>query len=355
MEAQASEIAGLPCPILIGDVGGTNARFAILPDSMSEPTGFPAASNAGFSSLEETIRRTVLDKSSVRPKSAILAVAGMVSGDEIELTNRGWLIDPRNMLERLRLDQIVVLNDFEAQALAVSALRPGDMEQIGGGGATPGASCVVMGPGTGLGVAGLIRAGRVWIPVAGEGGHIDIGPRTPREVEVFSRLRETGRRISAETVLSGRGLTNLYSAIGSADGSKGGPVEPARISEAALRGDDPAAVETLSLFAVLLGRLCGDMALIFKAGGGVYLTGGIARKILPALRTGAFRAAFEDKEPHRAYLAGIPLKAVTHPLAALVGIAAFARNPGAFGIRTEGRHWRATMAAAKTVHVAARP
>ncbi|MEX0344620.1 MAG: glucokinase [Rhizobiaceae bacterium] len=343
MEASASELGRLPYPILIADIGGTNARFAILKDSMSDPAEFPTAGTAGFSSLEEAIQNVVLDKTSVHPRSAILAVAGPVSSDEIELTNHGWHFLAPDLLNRLRLEELVVINDFEAQALAVTALQPEDMEQIGGGDGENGAARAVLGPGTGLGVAGLVRVKGVWVPVAGEGGHVDIGPRTDREAAILAQLAPAGTRISAEEVLSGRGLANLYAAVAKADGALAARITPAEVSAGALSGSDSVAKEALSVFVTLLGRLAGDMALIFMASGGVFLTGGIAAKILPALRTGALREAFENKDPHSQFLAQIPIKVVTHPTAALVGLAAFAREPGNFGIQTGRRRWRAGM------------
>ncbi len=341
MEANASEIGRLPYPILIADIGGTNARFAILKDSLSAPAEFPVTDTAGFSSLTEAIQSVVLDKTSLHPKSAILGVAAMVSSDEIELTNRGWRFRAPELLKRLRLEELVVINDFEAQALAVTALQPEDMEQIGGGDGEQGAARAVLGPGTGLGVAGLVQVKGVWVPVAGEGGHVDIGPRTCREAAIFSQLAPPGTRISGEEVLSGRGLTNLYAAVAKAESVHVEPITPAEVSAAALSGSDSVAEEALSVFVTLLGRLAGDMALIFMASGGVFLTGGIAAKILPALRTGALRKAFEEKDPHSQFLAQIPIKIVTHPTAALVGLAAFARDPDNFGIQTGRRRWRA--------------
>ena len=339
MDSTTSAIAGLTYPILIGDIGGTNARFAILKDSHSDPVFFPVISTEVCESLDEAIQLAVLDQTSVHPSSALLAVAGMVAGDQIELTNRGWTIQPQQMLETLRLESIIVINDFEAQALAVLSLPPDDMEQIGGGDADENAPCAVLGPGTGLGVAGLVQMNGAWIPIAGEGGHVDIGPRTDRENAIFKYLESADGRISAEQVLSGRGILNLYRAICQADGSSPSMSSPAEISTAALANENAEATEALELFAVLLGRVAGDMALIFKSSGGVYLTGGIARKILPALQSGAFREAFEDKAPHREFLAGVQVKVVMHPLAALVGIANFARSPEQFCVDVSSRHW----------------
>ncbi len=332
-------IAGLDYPVLIGDIGGTNARFALLEDELSDPVEFPIAQTADYHCLEEAIQKTVLDRTPIHPKSAILAVAGMVFGEEIPLTNAGWFVRPGEMLKALRLGCIIVLNDFEAQALAVLALDFDDMEQIGGHDPQPGLPCAVLGPGTGLGVAGLVHHNGAWLPLAGEGGHIDIGPRNERETAIFRQIAGAGERVSGEQVLSGPGLMNVYLAICAVDGRKPELKTPRDVSAAGLAKGDPAACEALSLFVTILGRVAGDIALVFMSSGGVYLTGGIARKILPALKQPGFRQAFEDKAPHGNYLATLPVKVVTHPLAALVGIAAYARSPSMFGLDISKRCW----------------
>jgi len=326
-------------PVLTGDIGGTNARFAILIDANAEPKEFPGIRTADFASLEEAIQTAVFDRTSVRPRSALLAVAGPVDGDEIALTNHGWVVRPKALIEAFGLDEVVVLNDFEAQALGVVALGPEHMEKIGGGEAEEEAGRVVLGPGTGLGVAGLVHARGMWIPVPGEGGHVDMGPRSPRDFAVFPHVETIEGRISGEQMLCGRGLVNLYRAVAVADDVAPRLSTPAEITAAALSGEDGQAVEALDMFVTCLGRLAGDLALIFMARGGVYLTGGIVQKIVPALKNGRFRAAFDDKAPHSALLRAMPVHVVTHPLAALAGLAAYARTPARFGVELAGRRW----------------
>jgi glucokinase len=339
MTSASDDDTALRFPILIGDIGGTNARFSIVVDANSEISEPRIVQTADFETIDEAIQAAILDRSSVRPNSAVLAVAGPVDGDEIELTNCPWVVKPRRMLAGLGLSDIVVLNDFEAQALAVVALGEEHMEKIGGGAPEPGAGRVVLGPGTGLGVAGLIHALRHWIPVPGEGGHMDIGPRTPRDFEVFPHIETIEGRISGEQVLCGRGLVNVYRAVARADGRQAPLTLPSEITAAALAKADPVAEEALSLFVTCLGRTAGDLALVFMSRGGVFLTGGIVQKIVPALKAGNFRAAFEDKAPHRALLEAMPVYVITHPLAALLGLAAYARAPSLFGVETRGRRW----------------
>lgn len=330
----------LTFPVLIGDIGGTNARFAILADPAAEPLHLATVQTADFSTIDDAIRKAVLDGPAFRPRSAMLAVAGPVDGDEIELTNCDWVVRPRQMIANLGLDEVVVLNDFEAQALAVVALGPEHLQRIGGGEPEPGAGRVVLGPGTGLGVAGLVHARGIWVPVPGEGGHVDIGPRSARDFEVFPHIERIEGRISAEQMLCGRGLVNIYRAVAIADHVAPTLTTPAAITGAALSRSDPVAIEALDIFVTCLGRLAGDLALVFMSKGGVFLTGGIAQKIVPALKSGRFRTAFEDKAPHSALVRAMPVYVITHPLAPVIGLAAFAGQPARFGVETKGRRWR---------------
>jgi len=330
-----------PFPILIGDIGGTNARFAVLVDSYAEPKSFPIIATADYETIDEAIQKGVLDRTSVQPKTAILAVAGPIDGDEVDLTNCHWVVRPKAMIGGLGFEDVILVNDFEAQALAVAFIEDEHRVKVGGGEIDEHSSRVVLGPGTGLGVAGLVNCRHVWIPVPGEGGHIDMGPRTPRDFEIFPHLETIEGRISAEQLLCGRGLVNIYSAICAADNVEKRESQPAEVTANGLNGSDPAATETLSLFASYLGRVAGDLALVFMARGGVHLAGGISEKILPALLRPEFRANFEDKAPHSALMRTIPTFVVTHPLAALSGLAAYARTPVRFGVATDGRHWKA--------------
>lgn len=331
--------APLPFPILIGDIGGTNARFSIVVDAHSEPAHFPIVQTANFKTIDDAIEEA-LAKSAVRPRSAILAMAGPVRGDEIPLTNCDWVIRPKTMIANLGMEDVLIINDFEAQALAIAGISEEHRATIGEISEGMVASRAVLGPGTGLGVAGLVHAQHAWIPVPGEGGHIDLGPRSERDLQIWPHLETIEGRISAEQILCGRGLQNLYHAICKTDGIEPSLKEPADITAHALAETNVQAEETLTLFVTYLGRVAGDIALVFMARGGVYITGGISQKILPALQKPEFRAAFEDKAPHTALLKSIPTHVVTHPLAALSGLTAYARAPASFGLATDGRRWR---------------
>ena len=330
----------LPFPILIGDVGGTNARFSILVDDTSKATDFVHVQTADYETIDEAIVDKVFGADLPKPRSAILAVAGPIDGDEIDLTNCEWIVRPKKMIGELGFDAVLVLNDFEAQALAVASLTESDRVAIGPQVPAIDATRVVLGPGTGLGVAGLLHARDTWFPVPGEGGHVDIGPRSERDFEIFPHLARIEGRVSAEEIISGRGLLNIYRAVCAADGVEPSLQSPPEVTEEGLSGKNKQAAETIDLFVAYLGRLAGDLALIFMARGGVFLGGGISPRILEGLKKPIFRAEFEDKAPHAELMKTIPTFVVTHPQAALAGLASYARMPASYGLATEGRCWR---------------
>lgn len=328
-------------PVLIGDIGGTNARFQILVDAHAEPKVFPNLHTADFNSIEDAIQTGVLDKTSLHPRSAILAAAGPIVSNGLEMTNCNWFIEPDRLMQTLQIDDIVLLNDFEALALAASSFEAKDIVVIGEGHPDIHASRVIVGPGTGLGVAGLVHACNTWIPVPGEGGHVDMGPRSERDFEIWPFLEKTGGRISAEQLVCGRGLLNICQAIAQKDGKICDFSEPEEITAAAIDDASPMAREALELFCCYLGRIAGDLAITFMAKGGVYIAGGIGKHIVNFLSNSGFRREFENKSPHSELMRSIPTFLVTHRSAALAGLAAFARDPSRFGLDTENRRWQA--------------
>ncbi len=328
----------LSFPVLVGDIGGTNARFGLIETPDAEMTIFPTARTADFDGPAEAIRATVFAASPLRPKCLMFALAGPVTDERIKLTNCPWVFEPRVLIEQLGLDEVILVNDFEAQALALPSLRPQDLQQIGGGGMLPDAPKVVIGPGTGLGVGILAFAAGMWIPIPGEGGHVTLALETPRDGEIWPHLTRIDGRVTAESVLSGPGLLNLYRAVAIASGAPILHDNPQAVTEAGREGDR-AATETLDIFARHLGAVAGDFALTALARGGVFLAGGVSQKVEFALTWGSFRAAFEDKPPHRRLLASIPTYLITHPGPALVGLSAYARQPNDYGVDLKGRRW----------------
>jgi glucokinase len=330
----------LPFPILIGDIGGTNARFALVNGAEGEIERLPTAHTAAFPNIADAIEQIVVKTAGDRPRSAVLALAGPIAGDRVPLTNSDWVVEPKKLIQRFGLSEVVLLNDFEAQALALPDLGAGDLDPIGDGVSRPDAVRVVLGPGTGLGVCALVHARGTWVPVPGEGPHIDLGPVTERDMAIWPNIERVLGRVTAEAVLSGPGMFRLYRAICKTDGVAPRHATPEEVTAAAFARNDHQAEETLSLFATHLGRVAGDLALIFMAYGGVFLSGGISAKITPVLKGGAFRDAFTAKAPHEALVRRMATAIVIKPDAALAGIAAFAKAPRRFGVELGGRRWR---------------
>lgn len=327
-------------PVLIGDIGGTNSRFALIETIDSPVQRMPDAKTGDHASIEDAIEAAVYARTTVRPRSAIVALAGPIDGERVDLTNAAWVVEPRKVIARAGLEEMILLNDFEAVSLALPDLTADDIEPIGEGTWQDGTR-VAVGPGTGLGVAGVVRGRTAWIAVPGEGGHIDMGPVSPRDFAIWPHLERVEGRITSEALVSGAGLVRLYRAICTNDGVRLSLDLPQDVTEAGLSGDDTQAAETVALFATYLGRMAGDLALIFMARGGVFLAGGISAKIAPLLHSGTFRAAFVDKEPHRDLLETVPTAIITKTDPALAGIAAYARAPDRFVVDLAGRRWRA--------------
>ena len=223
-------------PVLVGDIGGTNARFALISDAHAAPKLFDTVGTGDFASIQSAIEDIVLSSASVMPRSAVLAVAGPVRGDAVGLTNAEWTVRPHDLMAHTGIEDVVLLNDFEALALALNSLAAEDVAAIGGGAEEEFGPKVVLGPGTGLGVCGLLHAANLWIPVPGEGGHVAFGPELADEFALWPHLEQGTGRISAETILAGGGLVRLYHAICIADGTEPVHNSPQTLTEAALAG-----------------------------------------------------------------------------------------------------------------------
>ena len=301
---------------LLADIGGTTSRLAFA-RAGGRPERIVTIANNTVSGPEEMIAQS-LDDAVNRPGAAVLAVAGPVDGDEIALTNRSWSFRLSDLSQRFGL-RFCAINDFEAIAWGLPLLGEHDTRPIGGSSSPAPGAKVVLGPGTGLGVAALVPAGDSWHVVASEGGHSSFGSAARDEEPVFSRLAEESPLIAAEFLLSGPGLARLHRAVN--------PGVMKLTSEMILtqaRAGHREARSTIALFVRLLGRFAGDMALIFKATGGVYVAGGVAMGLGALLDEKLFRTAFEAHPPHQGLLAAIPTSLITCEEPGLLGCAAFA-------------------------------
>lgn len=306
---------------LVGDVGGTNARFAVVDAQghIRNPRIFPAKDYATITDVIGEYLETTCGRK--RPPRAVIAVAGPVVDGEIEFTNLDWQISEGDLIADFGFEAVKLLNDFAAQALACPTLDPEELKPLGpklkGGSDCP---MVVLGAGTGFGVAGLARADRGDVSVATEGGHAAFAPTDEVEVEVWRRLHGRYGRVSIERLLSGPGLFDLYRALGDIEGTPAPLADQREVTEAGNAGD-PLADRTLDRFCGILGSVAGDLALTFGARGGVFISGGIAPRLGDRLDRGGFRARFEDKGRLADYVRQIPTSLVLHPYPAIVGSA----------------------------------
>lgn len=309
--------------LLVGDVGGTNARFAIAHMVNGRPTlehheSFPAERYPTF--LEGV--KAFIDGCEVKPTGGVIAVAGPVTDGEIDLTNSPWRVSEAE-LQTLGLNPVRLINDFEALAWGAPVVPDPELASLGGPDAgDDDAAIAVLGPGTGFGVSALARDGRGGeIAMPSEGGHACFAPGDAVEDEILRILRRRYERVSIERLICGPGLLNMHRALAEIDGRETHIDDPALITAEALEDPRSHCGATLARFCAILGAAAGDIALTTGARGGVYIAGGIAPRILPFLKASPFRERFERKGRFKDYMAAIPTKVILHKHAALLGAA----------------------------------
>ncbi len=315
-------------PALIGDIGGTNARFALVTPGAFDPHDIQTLPCADYATLEDAVGdylARVGATGDLAPREACLAFACPVHDDDVRMTNNAWRFSKARVREALGLDLFKVINDFTAQALGVPHVDPAELVAIGEGQAEPHRACLVIGPGTGLGVAGLFPGQHDWIPLPTEGGHVTFAPTDEREQNLLRYFRSRYDRVSVERLLCGQGLLDLYRAHASLKGANPRYNSPAEVTGAARAGDG-IAEDSVLRFLKILGDVCGDTALTIGARGGVYLCGGILPRLLDWLPRSRFRDAFADKGRMSAYNASIPIWVVTAPWTGLLGAAEALHN-----------------------------
>ena len=297
---------------LLGDIGGTNARFAWQDHPHAPVSDIATYPCAEHDSLLQAIRRYLADSGHAVPPLCAIGIANPVTGDHVQMTNHHWSFSISGLQRELGLQRLVVVNDFTALALSLPSLSAADLRPIGGGTAVVGAAMAVLGPGTGLGVSGLLPVGPGrFAPINGEGGHVTLAAGDDRDAAVLQRLRHRFGHASAERAVSGPGLVNLYDAVCELAGRAPQRLDPAELITRARSATDPDCATALELFCGFLGSVAGNLALTLGARGGVYLGGGIAPRVVAELESSAFRQRFEGKGRFRDYLAQIP----THVIA----------------------------------------
>jgi glucokinase len=261
--------------------------------------------------LQELLARELADAGRSRPVTAVLAVAAPIEGDQVALTNRAWRFSITKLKRALKLKRLIVVNDFAAVAYALPALKAKDVVRIGGGNGKKDGNLVVCGPGTGFGVAALMRTARESLVLPSEAGHMLLGPAAAGEAEIFARLSGP-KPLVVENLLSGPGLARLHRALA------GQALSSDQVITSAKAGDGTA-LATIEVFLRLLGRVAGDIALAFDARGGVYIAGGVGRALASLFATSPFRNAFEDHPTYRERLAATPAYVIAHPSPELLG------------------------------------
>ncbi|WP_407664041.1 glucokinase [Microvirga alba] len=324
----------------MGDIGGTNARFAILPAPGEPVQLLPRTLTAQTPDPVDAIRIAMTDYAGAAPRSAMIAVATRVDRPVIRLTNAHWTIDAEAIGRALGLERVTLVNDYTPVAASVTVLDVGrgDLARLGDAAPALTGTRVVLGPGTGFGVAALVPVEDRLAILATEAGHMEFGPVTDDEAALWPHLERVGGRVTAEVVLSGPGLFRLSKALAAHRGVACPYTMPNDVLAAAREGE-ALAIDVLDLFARWLGRFAGDLALTFEASGGVFIAGGIAPRMVDILQKDAFRKAFDHKAPHEAWARRVPAFVIVNPEPALQGLAALVTHPGRFVFQSQG--WKA--------------
>jgi glucokinase len=309
--------------LLIGDIGGTNARFAI-----ADPVqpGFSRAMTlqcGDFDTAEHAIESYLGEVDAPRPGALCLAAAGPVVDGVVRFTNNHWRLEPAELKRGFDTQAVRLLNDFEAVAYSLPCLETCHLAPIGLPEAQPlgqrDFTVAAIGPGTGLGAVGLCRRKGEIFPIVGEAGHTGFAPESQVQIEILAILRERFARVSDERLVSGPGLENIYWALTRIHGEKKTQLNAAEICALGASNQDPRAAETLHLFFEILGQVAGNLALALGAHQGVFIAGGIARRYPDLLVNSGFRSAFEAKGRHRSLMERIPTQLITHPEPGLLG------------------------------------
>lgn len=306
---------------LVGDIGGTNSRFGLVEPGSMTVTHIERLKNDDFASLEEVAAAYLERQGITALGTAALDVAGIVTEDDFPLTNRDWMVRRAPLQAALKADRLIILNDFQALAMSLPYLDAADLIQIGGEAPDKPSVKLVLGPGTGLGMASLAPLPQGgWMALPGELGHVTLPVVTQEEFDLRAAMTEPGTVFESEFAITGGGLHLIYTTLARMAGRQPALETPEAILKAALAGSDADAVRTLDHFIIWLGRLAGDAAMMMQAQGGVYLAGGIAPSIVGELQKGPFRHVFEEKG--RLDLRHVPLYVIMDEYPAFKGCAA---------------------------------
>lgn len=333
----AMPAGAFPHPVLVADIGGTNSRLSLVPAPGAPPEPLARIHTGSHPSPEEALG-SVLARLATKPRSAVLAVAGPLDGRKAQLTNANWQFEGERIATALGFEQGLLVNDYEALAASLAVLREKDVVTLVAGKPEPEGLRLVLGPGTGFGAAALVRRGGRGVLVPTEAGHIGIGPEDAAEEKIWPALAADLPRVTVEALLSGDGLVRLHRAVANESGMLEARVSAADVTTLALDGN-PGALMAVVCFWRLLARVAGDLALAFKATGGVYIAGGIVPRLLPLADRARLKVVFAGKPPMEELAARFALHVITTNDAAEQGLAAIAAAPARFGLDDRSRLW----------------
>ena len=319
---------------LIGDIGGTNARFALA----GEGQGYHEEHTlncADFDSSTDAIRHYLEIIAAPNPELICLAAAGPVVNDTVRFTNNHWILNVAELEKAFTNASVSLINDFEAVAWSIPALGPEDCRTIGL--PSPAAldgerfSVAITGPGTGLGAVGLKKGDGRLLPIPGEASHSGFAPETKVQIEILNALRERFDRVSVERLVSGPGIENLYWALCLIHGEQRQQLAASDVFAQAEAQSDSRAVEAVQVFFEVLGQFAGDLALTLNAHQGVFIAGGIAKRYPDLVENSRFRSGFESKGRHRPAMERIPTQLIMHEEPGLLGASYYALQSVADG------------------------
>lgn len=298
-------------PFLMIDMGGTYIRFLMQGQNISQIVNYQVSDfKTVFDAIDNYYFQTKNDKTS----RLIMAVPGVTNGETLSFLNNPWTFSKTELWEKLNLSELKILNDFEGQVIAIPLLAKTDLYQIGAGIEQSGFPKGVLGAGTGLGFAYLIPEKKTWRPIGTEGGHVTISVQSGLEWQVFKILQKKYTHVSAERVISGQGIVNIYQALNKIYGKQEQNITPTEIMENACQKED-VSMQSIEMMFAWMGSVAGNMALALNALGGIYITGGIIQQkgVLDLLQNSEFRKRFENKGRRADYMRQIPtFSVVTH-------------------------------------------
>jgi glucokinase len=306
---------------LIADVGGTNIRLATVTDTGI--TDIEKYQCGEFVSIQAAIEHYFAEHADKVFSAACIAIAGPVNQEEIRFSNNPWVFSKSELKAALGFKHLLVINDFTAVAHSLPVLKDEQIIQLGSGFPIENGNIAVFGPGTGLGVEHITHTDKGWQTLDGEGGHVDFAPVDETDVVIWSYLQKHHGRASAEEVMSGRGIVNIYKALAEHEGLEPIYNEAAVITESALTGLCPVCEKTLAQFCKIMGSFAGNLAMNLATTGGVFIGGGIAARFTEYLKDSDFRTRFESKGQMSAYIKDVPTYLINEPDHGLLGAAAY--------------------------------